>query len=206
MVVDDDGKERASVDYPGNSRRYLRADSPCHSAKGYRRIASRTGLFRNTVRKYPSTPKAGSIAKDGSSSSDDQLSRLATIGQPGPRQAETPNEDLLAPWADPIYQWLTGDRLQVTRIHELQLGRGCPVSYQSPRGFVQKRNWNRPSRTAGRPEDSPPGKVSELDVGLLVLIRDPETGRRRTAGRRSRWWAIPGTASSGPPSVRRCRT
>ena len=55
-MVDDDGKERASVDYPGNSRRYLRADSPCHSAKGYRRIASRTGLFRNTVRKYPSTP------------------------------------------------------------------------------------------------------------------------------------------------------
>ncbi len=87
--------------------------------------------------------------------SDDQLSRLAAIGQPGPRQAETPNEDPLAPWADPIYRWLTGDRLQVTRIHELQLGRGCPVSYQSPRGFIQKRNW---SRAAGRLEESPPGK------------------------------------------------
>ena len=139
-------------------------------------------------------------------SSDDQLSRLATIGQPGPRQTETPNEDPLAPWADPIYQWLTGDRLQVTRIHELQLGRGCPVSYQSPRGFIQKRNWSRPSRTVGRLEDSPPGKVAELDFGQLGLIHEPETGRRRTAGRWSWCWAIPATASSGPPSVRRWET
>ena len=66
-MVDDYGKERASVDYPGNSRRYLGADSPCHSAKGYRRIALRTGLFRNTVRKYPSAAKAGGIAMDGPS-------------------------------------------------------------------------------------------------------------------------------------------
>ena len=92
MVVDDDGKERGFVGYPGNARRYLGADSPCYPAKGYRPIASRTGLFR----KYPSAPKAGGIAKDGPSSSDDQLSRLATIGQPGPRHAETPSEDPLA--------------------------------------------------------------------------------------------------------------
>jgi len=59
---------------------------------------------------------------------------------------------------------------------------------------------------AGPPEASPPGKVSELDFVHLVLIRDHETGRRRTAGRRSWYWAIPGTVSSGPPSVRRCRT
>ena len=31
----------------------------------------------------------------------------------------TPVEDSLAPWADQIYQWLTGDRLTVTRIQEL---------------------------------------------------------------------------------------
>ena len=71
------------------------------------------------------------------------------IGQPGPRQAETPSEDLLAPWADQLYQWLTGDRLQLTRIHELLLGRGCPVSYQSLRRFIQKRNWSRPQQDHG---------------------------------------------------------
>ena len=45
-----------------------------------------------------------------------QLSRLAGISRAGPHQVETPVEDSLAPWADQIHQWLTGDRLTVTRI------------------------------------------------------------------------------------------
>ena len=36
----------------------------------------------------------------------------------------TPRQDLLEPWADQIYQWLTGDRLQMTRIQELLAVRG----------------------------------------------------------------------------------
>ena len=87
------------------------------AGEGYRRIASGTGLSRNTVRKYLSAAKAGGIAQDGEAPTDDQLSRLAIIGQPGPRQAETPSEELLIPWADQIHRWLTGDRLLVTRIH-----------------------------------------------------------------------------------------
>ena len=65
----------------------------------------------------------------------EELSRLATIGQSGPRQAVTPGQDLLEPWADQIYQWLTGDRLQLTRIRELQRGgvryriRRCAASF-----------------------------------------------------------------------------
>ena len=85
--------------------------------------------LRNTVRKYLSAAKAEGITKDGSAPTDDQLSRLAVIGQSGPRQAETPTEDVLAPWADQIDRWLTGERLQLTRIHELLLGRVCRVSY-----------------------------------------------------------------------------
>ena len=108
------------------------------AGEGYRRIASGTGLSRNTVRKYLTAVKAEGVAKDGTVPSDDQLRRLAVIGQPGPRQAETPSEDLLAPLSDQIYQWLTGDRLLVTRIRELLLGRGCPLSYQSLRRFIQK--------------------------------------------------------------------
>ena len=130
-------REVTRVDIQEIIRRWL-------AGEGYRRIASGTGLSRNTVRKYLSAAKAEGIARDGAVPSDDQLSRLAVIGQPGPRQAETPSEDLLAPWADQIYQWLTGDRLQLTRIHELLLGRGCQVSYQSLRRFVQKRNWRKP--------------------------------------------------------------
>ena len=149
------------------------------AGEGYRRIASGTGLSRNTVRKYLIVAKAEGIAKDGTVLTDDQLCRLAIVGQPGPRQAETPSEDLLGPWADQVYQWLTGDRLQLTRIHELLLARGCPVSYQSLRRFIQRRNWNRCSRTTVRMEDTAPGEVAEVDFGRLGLIHDPETGRRR---------------------------
>ena len=154
------------------------------SGEGHRRIASGTGLSRNTVRKYLAAARAEGIARDGPVPTEDQLSRLAAIGQSGPRQVETPSEDLLAPWADQIYQWLTGDRLQVTRIHELPLGRECPVSYQSLRRFIEKRKWRRPNRTTVRMEDTPPGEVAEVDFGRLGLIHDPSTGRRRTV------WAL----------------
>ena len=154
------------------------------AGEGYRRIAAGTSLSRNTVRKYLSVAKAEDITKDGSVPTDDQLSRLAVIGQSGPRQAETPSEDLLSPWADQIHRWLTGERLQLTRIHELLLGRGCPVSYQSLRRFVQKRNWRRSSKVTVRMEDTPPGEVVEVDFGRLGLIHDPETGRRRAV------WAL----------------
>ena len=78
------------------------------SGEGHRRIASGAGLSRNTVRKYLTAARAEGIARDGPVPTGDQLSRLAGIGQSGPRQVETPSEDLLAPWADQIYQWLTG--------------------------------------------------------------------------------------------------
>ena len=154
------------------------------AGEGYRQITSGTGVSRNTVRKYLSAAKAEGIARDGPAPTDDQLSRLAAMGQSGPRQAETPTEELLAPWADQIYRWITGDRLQVTRIHELLLARGCPVTYQSVRRFIERRHWQRPRRSTVRMEETPPGEVAEMDFGRLGLIHDPETGRRRAV------WAL----------------
>ena len=154
------------------------------SGEGYRQISSGTGASRNTVRKYLSAAKAEGIARDGPAPTEGQLSRLASLGQSGPRPAATPNEELLAPWADQIHRWLTGDRLQMTRIHELLLARGCPVTYQSVRRFILTRNWRRPRRITVRMEDTPPGEVAEMDFGRLGLIHDPETGRRRVV------WAL----------------
>ena len=93
-----------------------------------------------------------------------------------------PTEDKLAPWADQLYQWLTGDRLQVTRVQELLAERSCPVSYASLHRFVARRNWRGRSRSTVRMEDTAPGEVAELDFGRLGLIHDPETGPRRAAG------------------------
>ena len=150
-----------------------------------RQIASGTGLSKDTVGKYIAAAEALGIFVDGPALSDDQLSRLATISKPGPRRHDTPSEDLLAPWADQIHRWLTRDRLQLTRIHELLAERGCRMSYTSLQRFVARRNWRRGrSRTTVRMEDTPPGEVAEMDFGLLGLVHDPETGRRR------RVWAL----------------
>ena len=83
-----------------------------------RHIASGTGLSRDTVAKYITAAEGLGVSREGPEPSEEQLSRLAVIGQPGPRQVKTPSEDLLSPWADQIYRWLTGDRLQLTRIRE----------------------------------------------------------------------------------------
>ena len=149
-----------------------------------RQIASGTGLSKDTVGKYISAAEGLGVSLDGPAPGEEQLSQLAAISRSGPRQPEAPTEGKLAPWADQIYQWLTGDRLQMTRIQELLSARGCSVSYTSLQRFVQRRNWRRRNSATVRMEDSPPGEVVELDFGRLGLIHDPATGRRRTV------WAL----------------
>ena len=149
-----------------------------------RKIALGTGLSRDTIAKYVAAAQEEGIVRDGLVATAEELSRLATIGQSGPRQAVTPGQDLLEPWADQIYQWLTGDRLQLTRIQELLTVRGCAVSYPSLRRFILKRNWRRRSQTTVRMEDTPPGEVAEADFGRLGMITDPATGRRQAV------WAL----------------
>ena len=137
-----------------------------------RQIAEGTGLSRATVRKYPCLRRgrlcrrqnAAGVVQDGPVPDEEQLSQLAGISRAGPRMVETPVEDSLAPWADQIYQWLTGDRLTVTRIQELLAARGCTVSYTSLRRFIRKRNWGRRSVRTVRMADTAAGEVVEGDV------------------------------------------
>ena len=120
------------------------------AGSGPQQISSGTGLSRNTVRKYLAAARAMGIAKDGPPPDDEQKSLLAAMGQSGPRQVHTPGQDAPEPWADQIYQWLSGDRLQMTRIHELLIAQGCSVSYPSLRRFVVKRHWRKAGRTTVR--------------------------------------------------------
>ena len=68
-----------------------------------RRIAASTGLSRNTVAKYLAAAEAEGIAQDGPAPSEEQLSRLAAVGQVGPHPGATSSDALLEPWADQIY-------------------------------------------------------------------------------------------------------
>ena len=143
-----------------------------------RRIASGTGLSKDTVGKYIAAAEALGIARDGPGPGEEQLSRLAIISRSGPRQVEAPTDEQLAPWADQIYRWITSDRLQLTRIHELLAERDCRVSYTSLHRFVARRHWQRRRANTVRMGESGPGEVAELDFGRLGFIRDQESGRR----------------------------
>ena len=154
------------------------------SGMSQRQIATGTGLSRATVRRYIDAAVEAGLARDGPAPSEEQLTRLAGLSVAGPRKVEIPTEEVLAPWADQVYEWLTADRLQVTRIQELLAGRGCRVSYTSLRRFIVRRGWRRRSPATVRMGESAPGEVAEMDFGRLGLMEDPETGRRRVV------WAL----------------
>ena len=149
-----------------------------------RHIALGTGLSKDTVGKYIVAAEALGIARDGSGPDEEQLSRLASISRSGPRQVGAPTEEKLGPWADQIYQWLTVDRLQVTRIQELLAERDCRVPYTSLHRFVARRHWQHRRANTVRMEQSGPGEVAEVDFGRLGYIQDQEAGRRCTV------WAL----------------
>ena len=134
-------------------------------------ITSRTRLSRDTVSEYIAVVEQLGVSRGGWPRSREQLSRLAGIGRSGQHQTAASTEERMAPWADKIYQWLTGDWLQLTRVLELLLGCGCQVSYKSLRRFVQKRNWWQRNPATIHMEDTAPGEVAELDFGRLTLTR-----------------------------------
>ena len=143
-----------------------------------RSIATGTGLSRETVRRHLAAAQEAGVAQEGPAATADQLSVLASVSRSGPREPEAPSEELLAPWSDQIYQWLTQDKLQFTRIQELLAERGCRISYSSLHRWLSRRQWRRRSARTVRMEQSVPGEVAELDFGRLGFIQDPETGRR----------------------------
>ena len=129
-----------------------------------RHIASGTGLSRDTVRNYMVATRKVGVRQEGPAPTEEQLSLQASVGRSGPRRAGAPTDDLLAPWADQVYRWLTIDHLQLTRIQELLAQRGCRVPYTSLRRFIQRRNWRRHNPRTVRMEASPPGEVAEMGL------------------------------------------
>ena len=154
------------------------------AGEGLRRIATGTGLSRITVRKYVAAAQEMGLSLGGSSPDEEQLNRLAGISQSGPRRVAIPSEETLAPWEDQIYQWITQDKLQFTRIQELLAERHCRVSYSSLYRWISRRHWRRRQVGTVRMGESPPGQVAELDFGRLGFIQDQETGQRRAV------WAL----------------
>ena len=152
--------------------------------------ATGTGLSRETVRRCAEVPlptqgqalaagQEAGVAQEGPAATADQRSVLASVSRSGPREPEAPSEEKLAPWSDQIYQWLTQDQLQFTRIQELLAERGCRISYSSRHRWLSRRHWQRRrSASTVRMGEGAPGEVAELGFGRLGYIQDPATGRR----------------------------
>lgn len=149
-----------------------------------REVSRVTGLSRTTVQKYIHAAQACGLRQDGPPPTEEQLTALVRMGVAGPREANRPSEEVLAPWADCIQGWLKEERLKLTRVQELLAQQGCVAPYTSLRRFVARRGWWGRSQTTVRMADTPPGEVAEMDFGRLGLIWDPETERRRLA------WAL----------------
>ena len=173
-----------------------------------RRIASGTGLSRDTVARYITAAEALGVSCEGTELSEEQLSRLAAIGQPGPRQVETPSEELLAPWADQINRWLTGDRLQLMRIQELLAQRGLldiligavPMAKLAQlAGPPDRHSAVGPHPEPGsRPQVgivSPAGGADLLQHSFLWLTHSQSWRRRSLA------WRQPGRSSAASPNA-----
>ena len=104
-----------------------------------RQTAYGTGLSRPTVRRYMAAAAELGLSADGSEPDETQLAPLAAPSLAGPRRPDSPTEEQLTPWAEQIHAWLTAERLQMTRVHELLAERGCAVSYNSLTRFIQRR-------------------------------------------------------------------
>lgn len=108
-----------------------------------RQIVRGTGLSRPTVRGYLAAAVELGLSADGPEPGESQLARPAALSLAGPRRTDAPSEEQPTPWAEQIQVWLTAERVQMTRIHELLRERGCAVSYNSLRRFIQRRGWRR---------------------------------------------------------------
>jgi len=144
-----------------------------------RALARGTGLSRNTIRKYIEAAERGGLTRDGPSPTETQPTELVRLNVAGPRRAARPTEEVLAPWATRIREWLDSERLTLTRVHELLKEQHCTVSYMALYRYAMRREWLTSRRTTVRMADTKPGEVAEMDFGQLGLMVDSESGRRR---------------------------
>jgi transposase len=144
-----------------------------------RRIATATGLSRNTVAKYIGLAGEAGIAL-AQPATELELAWLHAQNQLSGRQ-RGPNEDLLGKHEAQLQEWVCRDRMQLTRVHELLLKRlGVKVSYKGLYRFVLAREWLPAHRGTVRMASTKPGEVAEVDFGYLGRIAD-QTGRLRKA-------------------------
>jgi transposase len=145
-----------------------------------RQIARATGTDRKTVRRYVAMAKAFGFGPEHVSD-DDAVHEVAQSVQA--RREPDPSQEWLdiEQHRERITQWLEQERpLRLTKIHTLLVrDHGLVASYATLRRFVmQELGWAKKKPTV-RLEDPPPAQEAQVDFGLMGLLYDPDTGRKR---------------------------
>jgi len=143
-----------------------------------RAVARGTGLARDTVRKYLREARQLGLRPHGPPATDEQVLRLARLGQTAPPDRAAPRVQALAAHRQQIVRWLADD-VQFTRIAELLAQHGVVVSYTTLRRFVRQAGLRNGQRDTVRMADSPPGAVAQFDFGRLGPLLEPATGKRQ---------------------------
>jgi len=151
-----------------------------------RGIARATGLSRNTVEKYVRGAVALGLVQGGEPAGEALLRALLERNQPGPRAGshEARLALLLTERREQIAGWLSQERLQLTRVHELLTREGVVVSYTTLRRFARKEGLGKQPRSTLRLADCSPGEVAEMDFGRLGRLLDQGSGKLVTV------WAL----------------
>jgi len=146
-----------------------------------RAIARATGIARNTVGKYVREAVAAGIKPGGEPGSEALLPSLLRKNQPGPSPGNGPGSlsDSLDSRKDRITTWLSQERLQLTRIHELLMREGVTVSYTTLRRFVRQAGLGKGPKMTVRMADWPPGEAAEMDFGRLGMLVGEVAGKHR---------------------------
>lgn len=145
-----------------------------------REIARATGTDRKTVARYVAMAKAFGFGPEHVAD-DDAVHEVAQSVQA--RRVAEPSEEWegVAQHRERIAEWLGQARpLRLTKIHTLLVrDHGLVASYATLRRFaMQELGWTKKKPTV-RLEDPPPAQEAQVDFGLMGMLFDPDTGRKR---------------------------
>jgi transposase len=150
---------------------------------GERKIAREIGRDRKTVARYVKAATTLGLER-GCELTDTVVHEVAQCVQARPLVSPSDEWSEVARHRPLIERWLAGDRetrpLKLTKIHTL-LARDhdLEASYDTLRRFAHKELAWRERPSTVRIDDAPPGQEAQVDFGLMGLLLDPESGKKR---------------------------
>ncbi|MEI7934925.1 MAG: IS21 family transposase [Chlorobiaceae bacterium] len=147
----------------------------------FRRIASATGMARNTIRSYL---RLADTLGFSDTISEERLAEIAaaiirSVHGDEAKDSEPGACAPLLPHRELISGWLENDKLTLTKAH-IKLGRmGIVVTYSTLYRYAREVLGFGGQKVTVRMADTLPGEVAQVDFGKMGLVFDPEAGRHR---------------------------